>query len=118
MRPYDITGTIDTVGNAQSIWDARDEDYDEHGAYMTPFAIGLRITTPSKNKGYITFGGKKVNGAQTKSFQGFPYLAPGRSFCWDFPESVDLRFLWYDGTVATDAIAVAYFGEPLTERLS
>lgn len=117
MRPYDITGTIGTPGKPQRIWDARDNDYDEHGAYMTPFAVRLWITAPRANGGWMTFGGRKVNGAQTTSQQGFPDLAPGQAFCWPM-EGVDVREFWFDGTVAADAITFAWIGEPLTERTS
>jgi len=118
MRPYDISGPLGAAGSRERIWSHRSDDYNEHKANMTPWAVNLRITAARKNKGMMTFGGRKVVGAQSLSWQGFPDLAPGQAFCWDFENrTVDVRAFWYDGTIATDVIVFAWLGEPLPERL-
>lgn len=116
MRLYDLRATIGIQGEPQRLWDARHHNYDETGAYINPIAKRLWFTAPYSNSGYMVVGGKLVNAALATR-QGLPDLAPGQSFCWPL-ENVDLREVWYDGTVAGDALACAWEAEPSTERVS
>jgi len=115
MRFYDLRTTVGTSGSPQRIWDARDSAYDEHGAYVPPRAAQVWFSCPETNAGFIVIGGKNVVAAAATR-QGSRPIAPGEYLCPLAVGTLDLREVWYDGTVAGDALCVSWQGEPLPEQ--
>jgi len=115
MRPYDTRIELATVGNAQSIWAGRDLDYDGHREFQPYTAHQPWFSCPETNAGFIVIGGKNVIAAAATRQGGHP-IAPGEYLCPLAVGTLDLRYMYFDGTVAGDALCVSWQGEPLPEQ--
>lgn len=110
MRLYDGRITVGTAGEPRRLWDVFEKTYDDPGNRAPTTGKTLYITAAEDNSGYIVVGGHEVVAA-VGSRQGLPALAPGQTLCFPI-DNLDLRYVWFDGTISGDNLYFAYTAEP------